>query len=130
MSTMSVIVVITIFFMFAVPLFTSQVYWSFLDKRIKDKKALLSVLEPAYPGAVYAVYAVMGINVVFVLVLAFTKTIEYWEIPPLAPMTLFLVYITFLSIPRILISNLKTSIEEEAKNVSKSAICNTEDVGQ
>ena len=117
--------VITLFMLFATPLITSQVYWSFLDKRIKDKKALLSVLEPAYPGACYAAMGCMGINIVFALVLVFTKTIEYSEIPPLLPMTWLLLYLMFLSIPRVLISDLRTSIEEE-----EAATCNTEDAGQ
>jgi len=124
---MFTIAAITLFMMFAVPLFTAQVYWSFLDKRIKDKKALLSVLEPAYPGAVYAAMGCLAINFVLVLVVEFATTIE---LPASLMSILLLVYLTFLSIPRVLISNLKTSIEEEEKNASKFTICSTEDAGQ
>ena len=128
MSTISVIVVITIFFTLAVPLITSQVYWWFLDKRIKDKKALLSFLEPAYKVAVYAVTGCLGISLILVFVIEYATTIEYSGMP-LVPMVLFLVYLTFLSIPYKLISDLKTSIEEE-KNAINSTLVNIEDVGQ
>jgi len=113
--------------LFAVPLFTAQVYWSFLDKRIKDKKALLSFLEPAYTGAFYAAMGCLAINFVLVLAVEFATTIE---LPALLMSILLLVYLTFLSIPKVLVSNLKTSIEEEAKNASKTATCNTEVAGQ
>lgn len=127
MSTSSVIVAITLFCMFAIPLFTSQVYQSFLDKRIRDKKALLSVFESAYKSASCIVLYCFGIILVLVLVIEFATTIE---LPAVSGLSLFLWFLIFLSIPRVLISNLKTSIEEEAENTIKSTACSTEDAGQ
>jgi FlaA1/EpsC-like NDP-sugar epimerase len=102
------------------------VYWSFLDSRIKDKKSMLSFLEPAHKGAYYAFMCCTLINIVLLLVIDYATTIK---LPATLGITLFLVYLTLLSIPRVLISGLKTSIEEE-KNASKSTTCGSEDTKQ
>jgi len=112
--------------MVAVPIITSQVYWSFLVRRIKDKKAMLTFLEPAHKGAYYAFMCCTGINIVLLLVIDYATTIK---LPALLGLTLLLTYLILLSIPRVLISCLKTSIKEE-ENANKSTTCDSEDTKQ
>jgi len=125
---MYTILTIVIFLALAAPLVTSTVYGSFLDSRIKDKKAMLSFLESACTGAFYAFMVCFGINLAIFLVVEFATTIEFRGMA-LVPMGLIFVYLTFLSIPHKLISCLKTSIEEE-ETAGKSTSCNSEGAEQ
>ena len=119
---MTTIFLIIVFTTLAAPIITYSVYWPFLDRRIKDKKSLLSFLEPAYKGAFYAFMCCALINTVLLLVIEYATTIK---LPAILGLILFIVYLTLLSIPRVLISCLKTSIKEE-ESASKSTTCESE----
>ncbi|MCL2681927.1 MAG: hypothetical protein FWE63_00410 [Bacteroidales bacterium] len=120
---MSTIFIILVFIMLLLLVLTPTVYWSFLDSRIKDKKAMLSFLEPAHKGAFHmAIYCAL-INLILFLVIEFATTNEYSAI---LMQIQFIAYLAVLIIPKSLISCLKTSIEKE-ESASKSTTCDSED---
>ena len=68
-----------------------------------------------YQSGFYVIMVCSVINLVFLfLVVRFTTAFEYWEQHlGILVFALCLAYLTLLNIPSIIISRLKTSIEEE-----------------
>ena len=90
------------------------VYWSFLDNRIRNKKAILAFLEPAYKVAFYTVLCCVAISTVLLLVIIFATTVEDAAVE-LIMQLLFIAYLTFLIALKTFISCLKSSVKKEEK---------------
>ena len=94
---------------------TVVVYWLFLDKKIKNKKTMLSSLISKYKIVIYTVFYCTGINLMFLLIMLATKFESLGSMYGIMLQLQFCAYLAFLLVPRIFIFCLQISVKKEEK---------------
>jgi len=112
-ETIGTIVLVLGLMMLLLLILTVVVYWLFLDNRIKNKKKILSFLEPKHKIISYTLLYCSAINLVLALIVGFVTTIEMLQMMLWVVQCQFIAYFVFLSIPRMFIFCLQISIEKE-----------------
>jgi amino acid transporter len=114
-DTIWTIVLVLGLMMLSLLILTAVGYWLFLEHRIKNKKKILSFLEPKYKIIVYTTLYCTVINFVLALIVGFTTTIETLQMILWITQCQFIAYLIFLLVPRIFVFCLQISIRKEEK---------------
>ncbi len=91
------------------------IYWFLWGHKIKNKQAVLALLEPIYKIVYRTVTICISINPIITLIFCFVEKLEISETIAKLIIIQFLIPLIVLIIPDILIRYLKRSIKEEEK---------------
>ena len=114
-ETIGIIVLVLGLVMLSFIILTFMVYWLFLDSRIKNKKKILSFLEPKGKIITYTVLYCAGINLVLALIVGFATTIENLQMLLWVIQCQFITYLAFLLVPRMFMFCLQISVKKEER---------------
>ena len=114
-ETILTIVLVLGLVMLSLLILTIVVYWFFLDSKIKDKKKILSFLEPKFKIIAYTIYACAIINLVFALIVGFVIPIETMQMVFWLVQCQFLTYLIFLPALRMFMFCLQISVRKEER---------------
>ena len=98
----------------ALPILTTIVYWLFLDSKIKNKKSILSFLEPTYKIVFWTILYCVFVNLIIFWIVWYVTTFEaLGTMSGLMLQTQFIAYFVLLTIPKMFLFCLRISVRKE-----------------